>query len=136
MIVVVYFRFNGYDNRLTRMTECALLVMEAFKGFEDIFQFEIIGHSGEEYKLQLTDRNQPPKNEKERIDVLRMMHLHSQFCASGDHTLEATHDAIESFEKELEDCDEAFVLGGFWVWVSLVRVYVFFDNILCNGFLL
>ena len=92
------------------MLECALLVMEAFKSFEDVFQYEIIGHSGEDYKLQLTELQNPPKNEKERIDVLRIMHLHSQFCSSGDNTLEATHDAIESFSKELDTCDEAFVI--------------------------
>ncbi|CAG7731784.1 unnamed protein product [Allacma fusca] len=104
------YRFNGYDNRLTRMLECALLVMESFNSFEDTIQYEIIGHSGEDYKVDLTKFKEPPKNEKERIDVLRMMHLHSQFCASGDNTLEATHDAITTFADEMENCDEAFVI--------------------------
>ena len=36
------------------------------------------------------------------------MHAHSQFCMSGDYTLEATEDAILSLSKE--DCDEAFVI--------------------------
>ncbi len=35
------YRFNGYDRRLDRVLECVLLVMEAFQGFEDIFQYEI-----------------------------------------------------------------------------------------------
>ena len=31
-----------------------------------------------------------PKNEKDRLQVLRNMHAHAQFCMSGDHTLSAT----------------------------------------------
>lgn len=37
-----------------------------------------------------------------------MMHAHSQYCWSGDHTLAATRHAIESISKE--DCDEAIVI--------------------------
>lgn len=36
------------------------------------------------------------------------MHAHSQFCMSGDYTLEAIEDAVKSLSKE--DCDEAFVV--------------------------
>lgn len=36
------------------------------------------------------------------------MHAHSQFCMSGDHTLEATADAVTALAKE--DCDEAIVV--------------------------
>lgn len=37
-----------------------------------------------------------------------MMHAHSQFCWSGDHTLPATQNAVEALSKE--DCDEAIVI--------------------------
>lgn len=37
-----------------------------------------------------------------------MMHAHSQFCWSGDHTLDATRFAVEDLAKE--DCDEAIVI--------------------------
>ena len=36
------------------------------------------------------------------------MHAHSQFCISGDHTLEATQHAIASLSKE--DSDESIVV--------------------------
>lgn len=36
------------------------------------------------------------------------MHAHSQFCISGDHTLEATQHAITALAKE--DSDESIVV--------------------------
>lgn len=37
-----------------------------------------------------------------------MMHAHSQFCWSGDHTLQATEYAVDTISKE--ECDEAIVV--------------------------
>ena len=48
------------------------------------------GHSGEESDLPLVKIGNEPKNEKERLHILRNMHAHAQFCMSGDHTLSAT----------------------------------------------
>merc|ERR1719270_590490 len=42
------YRFNGHDQRLERMMESSLMVMEAFEGHEDKFTYDIVGHSGEE----------------------------------------------------------------------------------------
>ncbi len=92
------------------MMECALLVMEGFQGFEDMFQYDIVGHSGDDFKLPVVERGQEPKDNKERLDVMRVMHLHSQFCSSGDNTLEATDEAIKVLSKEVEDFDESFVI--------------------------
>lgn len=39
-----------------------------------------------------------------------MMHAHSQFCMSGDHTLPATVTAISELSKMSEDHDESFVI--------------------------
>ena len=50
----------------------------------------------------------PPKNNRERLDVLKQMHAHAQFCMSGDHTLEATELAIKRV-AEIE-ADEHFVV--------------------------
>lgn len=36
------------------------------------------------------------------------MHAHSQYCWTGDHTLEATESAINSLADQ--DCDEAIVI--------------------------
>ena len=104
------YRFNGYDRRLDRMLECALLVMEAFQGFDDIFQYEIVGHSGDDYKLPVVEMKDVPKDNKERLDVMRIMHLHSQFCSSGDNTLEATDEAIKTLTKQVDEYDESYVI--------------------------
>lgn len=36
------------------------------------------------------------------------MHAHAQYCWSGDHTLEATEEAINTLSEE--DCDEGIVV--------------------------
>ncbi|RZC39738.1 von Willebrand factor A domain-containing protein 8 [Asbolus verrucosus] len=102
------YRFNGYDGRLDRELEAAVLVMEAFQGFEDKIQYDIIGHSGEDVSIPFVKLKEPPKNNKERLDVIRKMHAHAQYCWSGDHTLEGTESAITSLAEE--ECDEAIVV--------------------------
>lgn len=37
-----------------------------------------------------------------------MMHAHSQFCISGDHTIEAAEEAIKKIKEE--EADEHFVI--------------------------
>ncbi|XP_046400469.1 von Willebrand factor A domain-containing protein 8 [Ischnura elegans] len=102
------YRFNSYDARLDRIMEASILVMEAFEGYESKFKYDIVGHSGESYDLTFVDHKNPPRNNKERLDVIKTMHAHSQFCMSGDHTLEATKHAVSTLATE--DCDESFVL--------------------------
>ena len=41
------YRFNGTDNRLERMLEIAVIIMESFHGFEDKIDYCITGHSGD-----------------------------------------------------------------------------------------
>ncbi|XP_050388458.1 von Willebrand factor A domain-containing protein 8 [Patella vulgata] len=102
------YRFNGHDGRLEREMEAALMVMEALENYDEKIKYEIWGHSGEDYKVPFVKADKPPKNERERLVVLKMMHAHSQFCLSGDNTLEATKHAIESVVKE--EADEHFVI--------------------------
>ncbi|XP_065352663.1 von Willebrand factor A domain-containing protein 8 isoform X2 [Cloeon dipterum] len=102
------YRFNSYDGRLDRVMEAATLMMEAFEGHEDKFQYDIVGHSGESCDLRFVDKSSPPTDNKQRLDLIKTMHAHAQFCMSGDHTLEATSVAVEALAKE--DCDEAFVV--------------------------
>ncbi|KAF5289201.1 hypothetical protein FQR65_LT00087 [Abscondita terminalis] len=102
------YRFNSYDGRLDRELEAAVLLMEAMEGFEDKIQYDITGHSGDSHDIKFVRRNDPPKNNKERLNVLKTMHAHAQFCFSGDNTLEATELAIKSMAKE--ECDEAIVV--------------------------
>lgn len=102
------YRFNGLDNRLQRQIESIVLVMEAFDGYEEKFKYEIIGHSGEEFNIQFSPFKNPPKNNKEKLDVIKKMYAHSQFCMSGDNTLPATDHAIKTITDE--DADEYFVV--------------------------
>ena len=102
------YRFNGVDNRLERQLEAVLMVMEAFNGFESKIRYDVVGHSGDGYNFKFVDHMQPPKNEAERLKLLKTMIAHSQFCASGDCTLEATKYGIESIAKE--EADDHFVI--------------------------
>lgn len=102
------YRFNGYDGRLEREMEATLMMMEAFQNYEEKFKYDIIGHSGEDHKLEICQFDKAPSNNKERLVVLQTMHAHSQFCLSGDNTLPATKHAIDSLAEE--EADEHFVI--------------------------
>ncbi|KAG7197989.1 hypothetical protein KM043_016215 [Ampulex compressa] len=102
------YRFNGYDGRLDREMEACIMVMEAFSGYEGKFQYDIVGHSGDDYNIVFVNHTQPPADNKRRLEVIKTMHAHSQFCMSGDNTLEATQHAISSLAKE--DTDESIVV--------------------------
>ncbi|XP_054715582.1 von Willebrand factor A domain-containing protein 8-like [Uloborus diversus] len=102
------YRFNGHDGRLEREMESLVLVMEALDGYFDKLQFEIVGHSGEDYNIDFSQFDKPPKNNKERLEILKKMYLHSQFCMSGDNTLPATEHAIRTITDQ--EADEYFVI--------------------------
>eukprot|EP00079_Xenopus_tropicalis_P021730 XP_012813198.1 PREDICTED: von Willebrand factor A domain-containing protein 8 [Xenopus tropicalis] len=102
------YRFNGVDGRLERSMEAACMVMEAFENYEHKFKYDISGHSGDGFSIELIRSDNIPKNNKQRLEILKTMHAHSQFCMSGDHTLEGTEHAIQEIAKE--DADEHFVI--------------------------
>lgn len=94
------------------------MVMEALEGHSEKFVYDIIGHSGEEAAVPFVMGGKDgrgagpgePKNEKDRLEVMRTMHAHAQFCMSGDHTLAATARAISELGKAVDDHDESFVI--------------------------
>nr|CAD7437743.1 unnamed protein product [Timema bartmani] len=102
------YRFNSYDGRLDREMEAVILVMEAFQGHEGRIQYDVIGHSGESSQITFISHDCPPSDNKQRLDTIKTMHAHAQFCLSGDNTLEATQEAITSLSKV--ECDEAIVV--------------------------
>uniref|UniRef100_A0A915CPU8 VWFA domain-containing protein n=1 Tax=Ditylenchus dipsaci TaxID=166011 RepID=A0A915CPU8_9BILA len=104
------YRFNRYDGRLQRSMESALLVMEAMEGYKDKIKYDIVGHSGEAYALQFVTVDNPPKNEKDKLTVLKKMLAHTQYCMSGDSTLEAIEQAVKKLKKETE-VDERIVIA-------------------------
>ena len=100
------YRFNGHDQRLERMLESCLMVMEALEGYSERIKYDIVGHSGEDNDIPFVPILKAPDNDMERLkveivevekkitqspflQVLKEMHAHSQFCMSGDHTLSA-----------------------------------------------
>ncbi|KAJ1114524.1 hypothetical protein NDU88_002760 [Pleurodeles waltl] len=102
------YRFNGVDGRLERSMEAVCMVMEAFESYEHKFKYDIFGHSGDGFNIELVRSDKVPKNNKERLAIMKTMHAHSQFCMSGDYTLEATEHAIRETAKE--EADEYFVI--------------------------
>lgn len=69
------YRFNGYDGRLDRELEACVMVMEAFSGYEGKFQYDIVGHSGDDYRIVFVDRTQPPTDNKRRLEVIKASRL-------------------------------------------------------------
>lgn len=55
------YRFNGSDERLFRMMEIALLMMESLHNFEYKFQYSIVGHSGESDNIPLVTPKRLPR---------------------------------------------------------------------------
>lgn len=102
------YRFNGYDGRMNREMEATLMMMEALEKYEEKFKYDIYGHSGEDHKVVLVDKDKVPTNNKERLIVIKTMHAHSQFCLSGDTTLMATQHASDELSKE--EADEHFLI--------------------------
>ncbi|CAG9103041.1 unnamed protein product [Plutella xylostella] len=102
------YRFNSYDGRLERSMEAAVLLMEALQGYSSRLRYDISGHSGEESALELVRVDHEPRDERERLQVIRTMHAHAQFCWSGDNTLAGTKHAIDELAKE--DADDSLVL--------------------------
>ena len=97
------YRFNSMDGRLEKSMESVLMVLEAFKGFEEKVLLEITGHSGDHPKVEFMKNRSLPANDKERLTVLREMLAHSQYCWSGDHTMEATERAVSELAREEGD---------------------------------
>lgn len=104
------YRFNNYDGRLDRELEAVIMVMEALSGFEDKISYDIVGHSGETESLKFVDKSNPPTDNKRRLDVIKKMHAHTQFCMAGDNTLQSVIYAQKSLEAERTDFDEAIII--------------------------
>ena len=109
------YRFNGYDGRLNRSLEAALMIMLAFDGMEDRFCYSIVCHSGDSPSIPLVHFGQPPKNEKDKMKILQNVVAHTQYCSSGDFTLEAIDQAINNIKQNIlslgEESDESIVVA-------------------------
>lgn len=48
------------------------MVMEAFEGFHERVQYDIVGHSGETHQIQFVHHKNPPKNAKMRLETIKV----------------------------------------------------------------
>ncbi|KAJ3333377.1 hypothetical protein HDU76_008821, partial [Blyttiomyces sp. JEL0837] len=102
------YRFNGYDGRLSRSLETALMIMESLEKLTDKYRYDIVGHSGDSECIEFVNPSKLPANELERLKVLQNMAAHSQYCWSGDNTLEAARRAMKDVVQE--EADDYFVI--------------------------
>jgi len=107
------YRFNGLDGRLNRSLEAAAVIMEGFEGSENRFDYSIVGHSGDGPRIEMIKFGEHPENEKGRIKVLRGMVANSQYCRSGDYTIEAIESAISDVKGDVDEseCDDYIVVA-------------------------
>ncbi|KAI5695056.1 hypothetical protein M8J75_010206 [Diaphorina citri] len=104
------YRFNGYDGRLDRELEAVIMVLEAFQDFDQRIRLDIIGHSGETHSIPFVTSNNLPRDNKQRLEVIKTMHAHAQFCASGDYTLESIRASIQDLTTECAQHDDSILI--------------------------
>eukprot|EP00439_Symbiodinium_sp_Y106_P066358 s1106_g10.t2 len=103
------YTFNRIDRRLQRLQEVAAFIFESFTGFEDKYDYRMVGHSGTGPEAErLVEWGRPPRTDRERLEICKSMEAHAQFCYPGDHTLEATARAIAELGRQ--SADERFLL--------------------------
>lgn len=105
------YRFNGQDQRLDRLLQTTLMLMESLEGFEHKYEYTIVGHSGDGWDIPFVPFGTPPKNDKERLQVLSKMYAHTQYCQSGDSTLEALQKVVPEVSKRKADDHFVFLVS-------------------------
>jgi len=112
------YRFNAADGRLDRSQQLATLMMEGLHGASDRFRYAMVGHSGDGPAVPLTTFASPPSTPADKLRVVELLSSHAQFCASGDHTIEAIVETGRMVAKESaaqgndSDDDRATRQGG------------------------
>jgi hypothetical protein len=81
------YRFNGYDQRLERLLEAVLMMMDSLRD-DRRFQFYIIGHNGSSAKIPLVNP-QTSLDEATQLRVLECMVANTQYTYAGDNTVDA-----------------------------------------------
>lgn len=91
------YRFNGYDQRLERLLEATLMLMECFRD-DNRFKFYIAGHNGSSAKIPLVTPDLD-LNEATQLRVLECMIANTQYTSAGDNTVDAVSIAVEEASK-------------------------------------
>lgn len=130
------YTFNRVDERLDRQLASVVLLLEAFNAVPARgapLTFELSGHSGDEAFIDLnrarvgggvcvraarwralTSVASQTVNQTraQAFRLLKAAALHPQFCASGDHTLEAADAAVERTARLLGSAEAGGDDGG------------------------
>jgi len=91
------YRFNGYDQRLERLLEATLMMMESLRG-DRRFRFHIVGHNGSSPMIPLVNPD-TELDEATQLRVLEGMVANTQYTYAGDNTVEAISLAVEEATK-------------------------------------
>ncbi|KAL7546025.1 hypothetical protein ACHAWF_009370 [Thalassiosira exigua] len=91
------YRFNGYDQRLERLLEATLMVMESLRD-DGRFNLHIIGHNGSSAKIPLVNP-ETQLDEATQLRVLECMVANTQYTYAGDNTVEAISLAVQEAKK-------------------------------------
>jgi hypothetical protein len=91
------YRFNSYDQRLERLLEATLMMMETLKD-DRRFHLHIIGHNGTSAKIPLVNPS-TKMDEKTQLQVLECMVANTQYTYAGDNTVDAISLAVEEASK-------------------------------------
>lgn len=91
------YRFNSYDQRLERLLEATLMMMETLKD-DRRFQLHLIGHNGTSAKIPLVNPS-TKMDEKTQLQVLECMVANTQYTYAGDNTVDAISLAVEEASK-------------------------------------
>ena len=70
-------RGDGFDGRLQRMGQTAVLLMEALRGFEHKFDYCMTAHSGSTPRLPLVEAGSPPVTVGDRAAVVEAIFSHA-----------------------------------------------------------
>ncbi|CAK4417643.1 unnamed protein product [Aphanomyces euteiches] len=114
------YRFNSQDISFLMLYLISIFVCDivsltsrerTFAGFESKFDYAIMGHSGDNPAISFVPFGSPPKTKKERLKILQKMVAHSQYCSSGDHTLEAIYESVDRVKDQTGENLFVFVVS-------------------------
>jgi len=92
------YRFNGYDQRLERLLEATLMMMESLRD-DRRFDLHIIGHNGSSSKIPFVDPD-TSLDEATQLKVLECMIANTQYTYAGDNTVESIARAVDEATKD------------------------------------
>lgn len=99
-----------FDGRLTRELETCLMVLEAMQRVDATrFEFDIVAHSGDQVVIPLVPLGTVPTTDGDRFRILRNIVAYTQYCMSGDNTVECIRESVKDVRKN--EADDYFVIA-------------------------